>query len=435
MNKGFWKVLEKKYPSLDRNIETEILVIGGGICGVLCAYSLSQRGYKVVLVEKDELGSHRTIRTTAVITALQDVYYSKLVNDIGISKTKLFLDANLQAIEEYKRLSKEYSFDFEEVSSYKYSNDRKKLEEEMDILEKLGYKPMLKDFSFNNLDVSAIEFSGQGQMNPMKLIEELSNTFEVYEHSMVTDIKGHTAYIKDYKIRADKIIITTGYPFFRWHGGFFMKLTQNKSHVLAFKTKEKSIHNGIGNNDDNLYFRSYKDYLLVGGNDIEVGKIEECFKKLEEYVGKYYPDTIIENRWINQDCVSLDGMPYIGKLRFLKDVYVATGFNLWGMTGSMIASKVITDSICTNYNPYQKLFSIYRRMLIIPLLKNIGKAFLGLVRPKKLRCKHMGCALVWNGEQKWYECTCHGSRYSSDGKVIENPARSDIKKLNNNKKN
>ena len=211
------------------------------------------------------------------------MYYSKLVNDIGISKTKLFLDANLQAIEEYKRLSKEYSFDFEEVSSYKYSNDRKRLEEEMDILGKLGYKTMLKDFSFNNLDVSAIEFSGQGQMNPMKLIEELSNAFEVYEHSMVTDIKGHIAYIKDYKIKASKIIITTGYPFFRWHGGFFMKLTQNKSHVLAFKTKEKCNNNGVGSNSYDLYFRSYNDYLLVGGNDIAVGKIEECFKKLEEY--------------------------------------------------------------------------------------------------------------------------------------------------------
>ncbi|MGM9971226.1 MAG: FAD-dependent oxidoreductase [Anaeroplasmataceae bacterium] len=431
MNKGFWDEAIKKYKALDKNIKTDVLVVGGGLAGVLTAYRLAIKGYSVVLVEKDELGSHRTIKTTAVITALQDVYYSDLCKNIGDNKTKLFLEANMSAIEEYKKLSLEYSFDFEEVNSYKYSNDLKKLNDEIKTLTKLGYEANLVNFKFNMLNIDAIEFKNQGQMNPMKLIDELTSTFHVYEHSMVHKIKDNMAFIGDYYIEANKIIITTGYPFFRWRGGFFMKLTQRKSYVLAIKTDDKSMHNGVGGNDKDLYFRSYKDYLLVGGNDTNSGKRDGGFNKIEDYARMYYPNSIVENRWINQDTVSLDGMPYIGKLRYLNDVYVATGFNLWGMTGAMISSMVIANSVCGIKNPYQKLFSIYRRMLFMPLLKNIGKAIVGLVTPKTLRCSHMGCVLVWNNKELCYECPCHGSRYDYDGKVIENPAMSDKKIIRN----
>lgn len=415
---------------LDKNIETDILVVGGGICGVLCAYQLSQKGYSVVLVEKDELGSHRTIKTTAVITALQDVYYSQLIKLIGRKKTKLFLKANIEAIEEYKKLSDIYAFDYEEVNSYKYSDNKKKLDEEVQTLSEIGYLANRVNLSYNKLKIYAIEFKNQGQMNPMKLISELTNHFQVYEHSMVTKIKNNNAVVGNYKIKANKIILATGYPFFRWHGGFFMKLIQNKSYVVAFKTKQKSKDNGIGEGNESLYFRSYQDYLFVGGNDRAVGEKGIEFQNLDEYVKKYHPNCSIEKRWINQDCVSLDGIPYIGKLRCLKNVYVATGFNLWGMCASMIASNVLTDLICNKKTPYQKVFSIYRRMPIIPLIKNLKKAVVGLIGHKKIRCTHMGCALKWNDEEKKYECTCHGSTFDEEGNPIENPARGKLKKKN-----
>lgn len=426
MNESIWGRSKREYPSINKDIETEILVVGGGICGILCAYQLSSRGYSVVLVEKDSIGSHRTFKSTAVVTALQDVSYSKLGKSLGKRKAKLYLEANLYAVKEFQKLSEKYSFDYKNVSSYKYSSNKKELEDEMDYILSLGYDAYLSNISFNMIDSWAIEFKNQGQINPVKLIDELSVNFKIYEHSMITKIKNNYAYVKKHKIHAKKIIVATGYPFFIWHGGFYMKLSQNKSYVIALKTNNKSDDNGIGINNKDLYFTSYKDYLLIGGNDIELGSCCEGFKKLKEYALKKFPDSKVEKKWVNQDCVSLDGMPYIGRLRFLRDVYVATGFNLWGMTGAMLSSLIIADMICKKENTYSNIFSIYRRMPLIPLIKSISKSIVGLVQIGGPRCTHMGCKLKQIGDE--FECSCHGSKYKINGELIENPAMSDLKR-------
>lgn len=428
LNQTFWKNNIKKYSSLNHNMYTEILVIGGGLCGVLCAYQLARSGHQVVLVEQNELGCCRTGKTTAVITALQDVYYSDLINSIGEKRTKLFLNANLDAIEDYQKLSEQFDFDFEEVSSYKYSFQTELLHKEILALSKLGYHANLRmNFSFQGQSGEAIEFLNQGQMNPLKLIESLSTYFKVFEHSKVDKIQNHTAYIGKYEIHADKIILTTGYPFFKWQGGFFMKLNQKKSYVLAIRTNQKNKNNAIGGKEKNLYFRSYGDFLLIGGNDTKVGKHQGAFQELDAYVSNYYPNALVEAKWVNQDCVSLDGLPYIGRYRFLKDVYVAAGFNLWGMTGSMIAATLISDMINGKNNPYHELFSIYRSMLVVPLVKNLGTAVINMLSFNKNRCTHMGCALTWNSKEECYECPCHGSKYDADGNIIFNPANKELK--------
>ncbi len=423
MTKSIWQKRKKNLPVLQEDLKTEILVIGGGLCGLLCAYYLTQSGHQVVVLEADEIGSHRTGKTTAVITALQDVYYSDLAEMIGKEKARLFLEANLNAIGEYKKLSQELLFDFEEVSSYKYSSDLKKLQKEALFLSQLGYyAPLLSHFQYLGIEGNAIEFLNQGQMNPIQLIDELAKKCKIYEHTRVQKIKDKIAYTEKHKIEADKIVIATGYPFFKWHGGLFMKLTQNKSFVCAIKSSVPTKANAIGGIAKDLYFRSYRDYLIVGANDQKTGQLRESFEPIQHYLNKNYPSALIEHQWVNQDCVSLDGLPYIGSYRFLKNVFVATGFNLWGMTGSMIAAQLIRDIIEGKSNPYYHLFSLYRPMLIMPLLKNMGNAVFNLIMPKKLRCTHLGCALKWNEEEHCYECPCHGSKYDELGNVLESPA-------------
>ena len=118
MLESIWSKYQlESFPRLTENIETDVLVIGGGISGILCAYFLAQSGKDVVVLEAEKVADKKTIRTTAVITALQDVMYSKL----PLPKAKSFLKANLFALEEYKKLSLKYDFDFEECSSFKYS--------------------------------------------------------------------------------------------------------------------------------------------------------------------------------------------------------------------------------------------------------------------------------------------------------------------------
>lgn len=423
-----WKKRTRVFPTLEDNIQTEILVVGGGLCGLLTAYKLSLSGHRVVVVEADEIGSHRTGKTTACITALQDVYYCDLIKSIGYEKAKQFLNANLAAVEAYKKLSEEFAFDFEEVSSYKYSQDLEKLKKEFIAFAGLGHPvQLINHLRYLHQTGNALVLHQQGQMNPMLLVDALASKLTIYEHSKVERIKNNTAFIGNHQIIAEKIVIATGYPFFRFRGGFFMKLTQKKSFVVALRKEVKEATNAVGGEAKDLYFRTYKDFLLVGGNDMATGKMVDFFKPLEDFTEKYASQALTEYKWVNQDCVSLDGMPYIGKYRFLKNVYVATGFNLWGMTGSMISATVITDLIDGKKNPLAQLFHPYRMMLAVPLSKNICKAFLNLIKPKKPRCTHLGCALVWNKEEQCYECPCHGSKYDKDGNIIFNPANIDKK--------
>ena len=421
MESTIWKeTILPAFSGLNRDAETDVLVIGGGICGILCAYRLS-KNYKVILVEANQLASSRTNKTTATITALQDILYKDLIHQKGKQSAKLYLDANLKAIEEYAKLAEKYDFDFERVCSYKYfKNNRFELEEELNAIQELGFNATISDDY-------AICFANQAQMNPLKLISHLLSNFDIYEHTRIIQLKRNIAYTKEHKIKAKHIIVATGYPFLKLKGLFPLKLYQNKSYVAVLDDIEnKESFHAIGYEKGDFYFRTYKDKLIIGGNDQKTGKTNQGFLPLVNHIIKNYPHHFISYQWVNQDCISLDGIPYIGKYGNSKNVYVATGFNLWGMTSAMIASLVLSDRIEGKENPYSKLFSPSRKMLVLPMLKNIGTAALNLIRWNK-RCTHLGCALYYNEEEQTYECPCHGTKYDVNGSILFNPAQKNKK--------
>ena len=126
--------------------------------------------------------------------------------------------------------------------------------------------------------------------------------------------------------------------------------------------------------------------------------------------------------------MTLDGIPYIGKdSKNSPDVFVATGFNKWGMTSSMIASQILTEQVQGRRSDYDRLFSPGRSSLHPQLIKNALESTAGLLTPKTPRCPHLGCALKWNPQERSWDCPCHGSRFSEDGKVLDNPAKHDMK--------
>lgn len=404
------------FEALKEDIQTEILVIGGGICGILTAYYLSKH-FKVVLVEANRIAGSRTGKTTAVITALQDINYKDLIHKFGKTNAQLYLKANLDAIQEYEKLSAIYDFDFERVSSYKYfKNQKTKLEEEYNAIQSLGYTPSIEDNY-------AICFPNQAQMNPIKLISCLLDQFTIYENTKIIKIKNHIAYTNKNYIKARHIVVATGYPFLKLKGLYPLKVTQKKSYVVVINdVNKKTDFNAIGCDVGDLYFRTYKNHIIIGGNDQKTGKTIAGFFPILRYIEKNYPNHPVSYQWINQDCITLDGLPYIGKYFKNQEVYVATGFNLWGMTGSMIATKIITDAILGKDNSFNKIFKPTRKSPLLPLLSNIKTALINLLKWKK-RCSHLGCALFYNQEENSYECPCHGTKYSSSGEIIFNPAQ------------
>ena len=172
-----------------------------------------------------------------------------------------------------------------------------------------------------------------------------------------------------------------------------------------------------------LSFRNCGRLLLLGGGAHRTGKKGGSYKELSEYARAYYPDARIIEKWAAQDCMSLDGIAYIGKYsKSTPNLYVASGFNKWGMTSSMVAAEVLSDLIVYNHSDYAEIFSPSRSMLHPQLAVNAFESCLGLLTPTAPRCPHLGCALKYNAAEHSWDCSCHGSRFSENGELLDNPA-------------
>lgn len=431
MDKSIWNEIEKtnNFEKLQKDINCDVLVIGGGMAGVLTAYYLQKEGRQVVLVEANTVGSGMTANTTAVITAQHDTPYYQLLNMHGEKRTKDYLNANLEAVKEFDLLIKEENIDcdFEVVPSYMYSREYI-LDDEVATLKKLGYNAELVfDTHLPYAVKSAVKFDNMAQFHPLKFLYALADKLTIYENTFIKRIDGHTAYTEEYKITFDKAVVASHFPFMDSHGWFFVKMHQRRSYVMALTGVESMPASYIDDKDEGFYFRSYKDTLLIGKGEHRTGMKTTALEELKEFKQKFYPNSEIKCVWANQDCVTLDDMPYIGKYGSMSDVYVTTGFNLWGMTGSMVGAKILCDTICGRENKYAKTFATKRRILRVQLFANIGMVLLNMIYPSVKRCPHLGCALHYNKREHSWDCSCHGSRFDENGKLINNPATKDKK--------
>ncbi|WP_312059951.1 Rieske 2Fe-2S domain-containing protein, partial [Anaerotignum sp.] len=95
---------------------------------------------------------------------------------------------------------------------------------------------------------------------------------------------------------------------------------------------------------------------------------------------------------------------------------------------SMVSAMLLTDLVLGKQNPYEEVFSPSRRILRPQLASNAIQAVVNLLTPTTPRCPHMGCALKWNNEEHSWDCPCHGSRFTKEGKLIDNPSTGDLRK-------
>jgi hypothetical protein len=175
-----------------------------------------------------------------------------------------------------------------------------------------------------------------------------------------------------------------------------------------------------------MSFRNYENLLLIGGGGHRTGKDGGAWAEIESFAQKYYPRARLTNQWAAQDCMSLDGIPYIGRYsRNTPEMFVATGFNKWGITSSMVAAKILCDMVMERKNDYAEVFSPQRSIIKPQLLINGLEATKNLLTPSTKRCPHLGCALKWNKAEHTWDCPCHGSRFEENGKLIDNPATGD----------
>ena len=168
--------------------------------------------------------------------------------------------------------------------------------------------------------------------------------------------------------------------------------------------------------------------LLIGGGGHRTGKPGKNWSEIRNFAKTYYPSSKEEYAWAAQDCITLDDIPYIGNYSAkTPNLYVATGFNKWGMTGAMSAAMLLTDKILGKNKLAFNVFSPSRSILKPRLISNAFEAAANLITPSSKRCPHLGCALKWNPAEHSWDCPCHGSRFTKDGKVLDNPANGDMK--------
>lgn len=416
------------FDSLKESINTDVLIIGGGMAGVLSAYMLKKSGVDCILLEADEIFGGVTKNTTAKITLAHGLIYDKLIKKHGEEKAKLYFEAQKDALNEFSNLCSKIDCDYEIKNSYVYSlTDRDKIEKEVLALNNLGL-----DAEFCNASPLPFNFAGavktnsQAQFNPLKFGFSIAKDLPIFEKSKVLNIEPNIVKTQNGIVRFKNLIIATHFPIINKHGNYFLKMYQHRSYVLALEGAQKIDGMYVDEADKGLSFRNYGKLLLVGGGGHRTGKNGGCWQELEEFSKTNYPNAKIFTKWATQDCMTLDGIAYIGKYsKATPNVFVATGFNKWGMSSSMVAAKLLCDQILEKANPYTTLFSPSRSIIQPQLAINAFETIIGLLTPTVPRCPHLGCALKYNRVEHSWDCPCHGSRFTENGKLIENPATDD----------
>ncbi len=418
------------FSTLADDAECDVLVIGGGLCGLLCAHYLQSAGVNVLVCEAERIAGAVSARSTAVISLGQDILCGDIEKSRGFDAARSVMKTRLDALNEYRILCRELGCVCRTDDFYLYSlGSPLKIEQEYDRMRRFGIHASLhRDLPIDISISAALKFSNQLMLDPTDFCARLAENLCIRENTRIQKITPYGAKTEKHKISAKHVIIATHFPLPKLRGMFSLKLYQKRSYVLALE--------GVGDiggayediADDGVYMRMYKKYLLLGGGDHRTGTKGGGYDAVLKYRADNFKDSKIVTSWATQDTVSLDSLPYIGRLTPASDkFFVATGFGGYGFIGSMTAALILRDLIFGKKNPAAKVFDPSQNMLTPQLFKNIGITLGNFLLPIPRRCPHLGCALKWNAAERSWDCPCHGSRFDECGTLLNDPAQHDLK--------
>lgn len=482
------------YPELKENIQTDVAIIGGGITGLTAAYLLHKSGLKTAVIEANRIAKGVSGHTTAKITSQHTMKYYKMINAVGEERAGQYAQANQAAIDFIENTIRENNIDcdFKRVPAYVFTQNCgniQKLEDETLAAQKLGLPAEYTD----TLDLpfgieGAMKFTNQAYFHPRKYLLALASLVTekgcaIYENTRAVDIQEgdpHTV-ITDSgrKIRAKYVIQATRYPFYDKPGLYFARVYPQRTYLMAMQING-SFPEGMYINAEqpSRTLRSYTgsglNLVLVGGENHKTGHgndLQNHYEVIRDYAKPMFDIISIPYRWSAQDYTAMDEIPFAGKMTSGSEgIFVATGFDKWGITNGTASAMLISDLIVKGESPWEEVYSPSRftpgasaknfikenfdvAVSLISGKLNIpdetakvkkGQAVITEVDGNKVgvyrddngklhyvstTCTHLGCELKWNSAELSWDCPCHGSRFTYNGDIIEGPALESIKTM------
>ena len=472
-NYSFWKnnIEDNTCESIKKNMDVDVLIVGGGITGISSLYHLNNSNLKTILIEQNTCGQGVTSKSTAKITYLQEKIYQNIKTCINEDVASLYLKSQRDAVNLLVDIIKNenISCDLEPSPSYLFVNDKKnlkKLNDELTFLRNNGVVvDKVTDVPFNEEVIAALKVNDTYTFHPLKFINFLKDKFRnnIYEHSKLESIEKHDNYyyaiVNGFKIKAKYVIIATHYPYFVIPFLEPLKTSVETSYIGVKKENFKKSFNAINLDKPCISLRTYQNkYLVYLYQSFKSCNINDVKRNFEVLNTKGPFDFV----WSNKDIITNDYMPFIGRLKSNENLFIASGYNTWGMTNGTLAGKLLSDIILNKENPYINLFSPHRvlnvgKVINFPInvgcsVKAIIKSTKGNVNNSKViytkrngksvaiykdsngiehivlnKCPHMKCGLILNEVEQTWDCYCHGSRFDIDGNLLEGPSNFDIK--------
>lgn len=378
------------FPSLEKDSKVDVCIVGAGIVGLTCAYTLSKQGKSVIVIDQGPVSGGQTARTTAHLTwALDDRYYN-LEKFFGEDGARLAAQSHSAAIDYIEKiiLEEKIDCDFERVDGYLFvppEDSKNILDKEFAAIQKTGMdinKVARSPFSSSFDTGISLCFPRQAQFHILKYLQGLikailKNKGKIFNNTHVKHFEdGSPCLVKTEsgaKISAQSVIVATCTPI---NNRFFIHTKQApyRTYVIAASVSKGSVPKGLywDTADPYHYIRIQKhlsdpnlDWLLVGGEDHRTGQdqaMEAKYDHIEEWARMRLPMMgKIEYRWSGQVFEPIDSLAFIGRNPGDQNIYIATGDSGNGMTHGTIAGILLPDLISEKNNAWKSLYEPSRK--------------------------------------------------------------------------
>lgn len=369
------------FAQLKESIETEVLIIGGGITGITCAYCLTQSGVKPVLIEAGNLCCGTTGNTTGKVTIQHGIIYSNLRKKYGLDQAKRYAASQASALNFVKEQVKALAIDCQLTPSDSYlfaqtPEERKQIEEEYRIAQEIGIDAsFIPESDFPPEHLGMVCFKNQAVFHPVRYGNALAkaaaeNGAQLYCNTKATHLEDKSPITVSCEngltVRAKHLVMATQYPFYDGPNIFYTRLFAKRAYAIAATPiTEYPDGNYINVGEPTRSIRTHvengKRVLIVVGENHPPGRGEANtsihFDRLKQYAADLAGIDTVLAQWSAQDYDTPDQLPYIGRVSDHSNLYVASGYGKWGLTNGTLAGKLLAQLITTGNCEEEALYS------------------------------------------------------------------------------